>query len=795
MATRNPLVVVNGQMRELPTGDTLTNTDPAGTAASLLSSHTSASDPHPQYLTPSEADAAYEPKNSNIQAHISSTSNPHAVTAAQVGAIPMSQKGAANGVATLDASGYVPVSQMPPATITDTYPVASQAEMLALVCQKGDVAVRTDLNKSFILRVEPASVLANWQELLTPTDAVQSVGGYTGTVTAGQILSAVETVDGAGSGLDADLLDGQQGSYYAPEDATTIGTILHGVIEKSTPVDTDEVPLSDSTASFALKKLTLANLKAAIKSYYDSAVSTLTNKTLTGGLVTTTSADNNATLLISDNKWVKSQIASQANPASISQAIEITYVASGSNGIAVADSSDINFGTGNFTIHWEGSLPDWTPSNSQVLLSKGNTSTGYLLQVDLITGVLRLFLNGVQYASTVAPSFVDGTLHKITIVVTRESASANGSIVFYTDGVQLGSSVVIPAGVPATIDVSIAFYILGSSATRYAGRVKSVILYNRALTAVDVLDAARNGVAYSDKWGKQTAQYTSNFSVGVDSWSAYNNCTIAGNVDGIAGLDNWLQITATGINPVPRRTTPTKPCIQPYKRARITLTYYAASGSATTVRIRNQTTTASDVFGEFPVVYGSVQTVTCEVEENLGLYGITVQFIGGVSGDIYYMRDFVSYPCGAVLSLEPENIQPAPGQWLDSSGNGNHAMQPATGTSLVRPQRAGEVRWTNTWAGTSETQYVGGVNQNILPSSNIRIESITMRSSATGVNVTLGNGVVADYWVTSVALVSYLDIANPNNRNHDGTNRKITITPSANFTGSITTTIMYTIID
>ena len=34
--------------------------------------------------------------------------------------------------------------------------------------------------------------------------------------TAAEILTAIKTVDGSGSGLDADLLDGQQGSYYAP---------------------------------------------------------------------------------------------------------------------------------------------------------------------------------------------------------------------------------------------------------------------------------------------------------------------------------------------------------------------------------------------------------------------------------------------------------------------------------------------------------------------------------------------------------------------------------------------------
>ena len=38
--------------------------------------------------------------------------------------------------------------------------------------------------------------------------------GATGDQSASEILTAVKTVDGSGSGLDADLLDGQQGSYY-----------------------------------------------------------------------------------------------------------------------------------------------------------------------------------------------------------------------------------------------------------------------------------------------------------------------------------------------------------------------------------------------------------------------------------------------------------------------------------------------------------------------------------------------------------------------------------------------------
>lgn len=42
---------------------------------------------------------------------------------------------------------------------------------------------------------------------------IESVGGV---ATAAALLAKILTVDGAGSGLDADLLDGQSGAYYAP---------------------------------------------------------------------------------------------------------------------------------------------------------------------------------------------------------------------------------------------------------------------------------------------------------------------------------------------------------------------------------------------------------------------------------------------------------------------------------------------------------------------------------------------------------------------------------------------------
>jgi hypothetical protein len=111
------------------------------------------------------------------------------------------EKGAVNGIASLDGSGLVPTAQLPALAITNTSVVASQVAMLALTAEIGDIAVRTDLNKSFILTATPSTSLVNWQELLTPTDSVLSVDGNTGVVslsgtylnkTTGQLLGNLD---------------------------------------------------------------------------------------------------------------------------------------------------------------------------------------------------------------------------------------------------------------------------------------------------------------------------------------------------------------------------------------------------------------------------------------------------------------------------------------------------------------------------------------------------------------------------------------------------------------------------
>ncbi|AOC93729.1 hypothetical protein BB050_00575 [Flavobacterium anhuiense] len=95
-----------------------------------------------------------------------------------------SNKNTANGYAGLGADGKLISSQLPAITVNDTFVVASEATMLALIAETGDIAVRTDLSKSFILKGSNSAILTDWQELLSPTSEVTKVFGRNGAVTA-----------------------------------------------------------------------------------------------------------------------------------------------------------------------------------------------------------------------------------------------------------------------------------------------------------------------------------------------------------------------------------------------------------------------------------------------------------------------------------------------------------------------------------------------------------------------------------------------------------------------------------
>ena len=66
-----------------------------------------------------------------------------------------------------------------------------------------------------------------------------------------EIFTAIKGVDGTGSGLDADLLDGQQGSYYQPASTAITANISSQSVASATTATTATSATSATTATSA----------------------------------------------------------------------------------------------------------------------------------------------------------------------------------------------------------------------------------------------------------------------------------------------------------------------------------------------------------------------------------------------------------------------------------------------------------------------------------------------------------------------------------------------------------------
>ena len=134
--------------------------------------------------------------NSDVSAnttHRGTTSgNPHSVSKSDVGLGNVPNVDCTN--ASNLSSGTIPSSVLPPIALTEVTVVSNETEQLALTAESGDVAVRSDENKTYMHNGGSAGTMADWTELRTPTDAVLSVNGETGTV--------VLTQDDIGDGIN-----------------------------------------------------------------------------------------------------------------------------------------------------------------------------------------------------------------------------------------------------------------------------------------------------------------------------------------------------------------------------------------------------------------------------------------------------------------------------------------------------------------------------------------------------------------------------------------------------------------
>ena len=166
-----------------------------------------------------------------------------------------------------DVEGKVPKSALPDLGIAPM-PVKSEAEMLNLPAVIGNMAIRTDLGKTFVLMEEPASTLSNWLELVTTSD-VQSVNGQTGNVQLTKADVGLSKVDNTADSDKPEATTSVRGLMPAADKAK-----LNNATSAATA---SRLAIRDSAGRISFKQVTLSdaptsNAQAATKSYVDTEV-------------------------------------------------------------------------------------------------------------------------------------------------------------------------------------------------------------------------------------------------------------------------------------------------------------------------------------------------------------------------------------------------------------------------------------------------------------------------------------------------------------------------------------------
>lgn len=106
----------------------------------------------------------------------------------------VSEKGNANGYASLDGGGKVPSAQLPALALSEVFVVADITARNALTVQEGDVAIVTGTSETYIYDGTA------WQEMVSPTDGVTAVTGGTGITSSGGTTPEISiTAGGVGS--------------------------------------------------------------------------------------------------------------------------------------------------------------------------------------------------------------------------------------------------------------------------------------------------------------------------------------------------------------------------------------------------------------------------------------------------------------------------------------------------------------------------------------------------------------------------------------------------------------------
>jgi len=223
--------------------------------------------------------------------------------------------------------------------------------------------------------------------------------------------------------------------------------------------------------------------------------------------------------------------------------------------VSIINNDNLNFGTGDFSIETYFQVNNISGNNT--LFNKGSLGSGlgYSLQVDFLNNFISLSftdaVTGDKLCNLISTSAISiNTTYHLVVVVDRD-----GNAIAYLNGVLTGSAVNISAYGASISTITTAYIGRNFASGFFGGKIYSIRLYNKALTATEIANIYNNGrpdlykLPYSDTAANQTSLTSGTLTIGKRyrlkdfiAGDDFTNVGAASNADGV-------EFIATGTTP------------------------------------------------------------------------------------------------------------------------------------------------------------------------------------------------------------------------------------------------------